>query len=163
MTSVITFAAWSHTGKTTYLEKLIPELKKMGLRVAIIKHDVHDLQLDVEGTDSWRLMAAGADTAAVVSSNQLVVMDRRRRELEEIISHLSDADLILTEGYKHGPYPRIALFRSGSGKPLAVPPEECLAIVSDVPVDAPCPVFPLDDARPLAQYLLAWLKTRDRK
>lgn len=160
MAAVLTFAAWSHTGKTTYLEKLIPELKKAGLRLAVIKHDAHRLQLDVEGKDSWRLMNAGADAVAMVSKGQTVVIDRRAYELETVIRQFSDVDLILTEGYKHCRYSKIALFRAGSGKPLAVPPEECLAIVSDTPLDVPCPVFPLGNAEPLARYLLEWLETK---
>lgn len=163
MAAVLTFAAWSNTGKTTFLEKLIPELKRVRLKLAVIKHDAHALQLDVEGKDSWRLMNAGADAVAVVSNGQTVVMDRREHELETLIRQFLDVDLILTEGYKGSRYPKIALFRSGSGKPLAVPPEECLAIVSDMPMEVSCPVFPLDNAEPLASFLLEWMKRKNER
>ena len=64
---VLTFTAYSNTGKTTYLEKLIPCLKSAGLRIAVIKHDAHDFQADIEGKDSWRFAQAGADIVAVAS------------------------------------------------------------------------------------------------
>jgi molybdopterin-guanine dinucleotide biosynthesis protein MobB len=153
MPAVITFAAWSNTGKTTYLEKLIPCLKDMGLRVAVVKHDAHEIQLDACGKDSWRLARAGADAVAVASGSQFALLEHRPLELSEVIRRLPEADLVLTEGYKNGPYPKIALYRSTSGKPLAVPPENCLAIVSDTSFEAPCPVFPLDDPQPLAVFL----------
>lgn len=162
MAAVISFAAWSHTGKTTYLEKLIPVLKRAGLRVAVIKHDAHDFQIDVRGKDSWRLMEAGADTVALASGARFALLERWPLDLEDIVRRLPEADLILTEGYKHGPYPKVALFRAGAEKPLAVEPRECLAIVSDTPVEAECPVFPLDDPQPLADYLLAHLPEERR-
>ena len=67
---VLTFTAYSNTGKTTYLEKLIPCLKSAGLRIAVIKHDAHDFQADIEGKDSWRFAQAGADIVAVASKRQ---------------------------------------------------------------------------------------------
>ena len=151
---VITFAAYSGTGKTTYLEKLLPCLKRRGLRVAVVKHDGHEFQMDTPGTDTYRLARSGADTVAILSSGKFALLERRSLQLEDALRHIRDVDLILTEGFKHGPYPKIALFRSGSGKPLAVEPQECLAVVSDVPLNVSCPLFPLDDPQPLADYLV---------
>lgn len=160
MAAVISFAAWSKTGKTTYLEKLIPELKSLGLCVAVIKHYAHEFEMDVKGKDSWRFMAAGADAVSVVSAGQIALIDRRKKNLEDVIAAFSDVDIILMEGYKNSRYPQIALFRAEALKPLAISPESCLAIVTDVPMDAPCPIFPLDDPAPLARYLFGWLAGR---
>ena len=151
---VYTFAAYSNVGKTTYIEKLIPFLKEAGLRVAVMKHDSHDLRLDMEGKVSFRFSSAGADAVAVVSTNRFVLFEQRPVSLEEAVSHIRNVDVILTEGFKNGPYPKIALYRAASGKEMATAPEECFAIVSDTPMKASCPVFPLDDPQPLAQYLV---------
>lgn len=150
---VISFAAYSGTGKTTFLEKLIPCLKDLGLRTAVIKHDGHDFQMDTPGTDTFRLAEAGAGAVAIVSGQNFVLLKRQSLTVEEIAGMLSDVDLILTEGFKRGPYPKVALYRSDSGVPLAVEPEACLAVAADVPLQATCPVFPLDDAAPLAEFL----------
>lgn len=156
---VLSFTAYSNTGKTTYLEKLLPCLKAARLRVAVIKHDGHDFQADVEGRDSWRLAQAGADVVAVASESKFALFQYGPVNLDAVIAHIPDADLIITEGYKHGPFPKIAVFRSDSGKGLSIPAEECLAIVGDYPDQVSCPVFPLDDPSPLAEYLLYLLGT----
>ena len=78
-------------------------------------------------------------------------------DLEETARHFEGVDLVLTEGYKSGPFPKIALYRQASGKPLAVPADTCLAIVSDAWLDVPCPIFPLDDPDPMAAFLVEWL------
>ncbi len=155
---VYTFAAYSNTGKTTYLERLLPLLKKAGLRVAVVKHDVHDFQIDWPGKDTWRFGQAGADVAAIASDSRCAVLEYRPVSLEELLGRLRDVDIVLTEGFKREGHPKIALYRAGSGKGLAVPPEDCFAIVSDTDIEAPCPVFPLDDPAPLAGYLLKTLK-----
>lgn len=151
---VITFAAYSGTGKTTYLEKLLPCLKTVGLRVAVVKHDGHNFQLDMPGSDTCRLSDAGADAVAIVSSQKFALLEPRSLDVDEIVHRIMDVDLILTEGFKHGPYPKIALYRKESGQPLAVEAADCLAIVSDTPIEAPCPVFPLNTPEPLAAYLI---------
>lgn len=156
-TPVLTFAAYSNTGKTTYLEKLLPCLKAAGLRVAVIKHDGHDFQMDTPGTDTCRLAQSGADTVAILSDGKFALLEQRAISLEEALSHIHDVDLILTEGFKYGPYPKIALYRAASGKPLAVPVGDCLAIASDTLLEAPCPVFPLDEPQPLADFLITYL------
>lgn len=154
---VITFAAYSGVGKTTYLERLLPCLKARGLRTAVIKHDGHEFEMDTPGTDTYRLARSGADTVAILSGGKFALLEQRSLHLEDALRHIHDADLILTEGFKHGPYPKIALFRSGSGKPLAADPRDCLAVVSDVPLNTVCPLFPLDDPQPLADYLIKFL------
>lgn len=159
---VITFAAYSGTGKTTYLEKLLPCLKASGLRVAVIKHDGHDFQMDTPGTDTFRLAEAGADTVAIVSGQRFALLERRSPAVEEIVERITGVDLILTEGFKRGPYPKIALYRAVSGKPLAAEPEDCLAVVTDTPLKAACPVFPLEDPGPLAAYLIDFVKQKKR-
>ena len=158
MIPVIAFAAWSGTGKTTYLEKLLPRLKMYGLRVGGLKHDGHGFDMDTPGTDTDRLSQAGADAVAISSPDGFAYLERRPLDPQEALSHFVGVDLVVTEGYKNGPFPKIALYRRASGKPQAVPAENCLAIVSDVPLEVPCPVFPLNNPELLADFLVDWLK-----
>ncbi|SHH72958.1 molybdopterin guanine dinucleotide biosynthesis accessory protein MobB [Sporobacter termitidis DSM 10068] len=157
---VYSFVAFSNTGKTTLLEKLIPELKHRGLRVAVVKHDAHEFDIDHEGKDSWRMTRAGADVTALSSATKAVIMENRFIPIDEVIERISDVDVILTEGYKHGPWPKIALQRGGNGKPLPLPSEECLAILSDVPVTTTRPILGLDEIEKLADIILADMKAK---
>lgn len=150
---VFTLAAYSGTGKTTFLEALIPVLKHAGLRVAVVKHDGHDFEIDQRGKDTWRFAQAGADAVTILSASHYARMEYRPVSLEAALMEIRNVDLILLEGFKREHYPKIGLYRSSSGKGLAVPPEECIAIVSDGSMEAVCPVFPLDDPRPLAEFL----------
>lgn len=155
MIPVVSFTAWSGTGKTTYLEKLIRELKRRGLRVAVLKHDAHEFQIDKEGKDSWRFTQAGADVTLVASATHAAIMENRPVSAEELVSRVSGVDLILTEGYKHGAWPKIALRREATGKDYPVPVEDCLALVTDCPREGEIrPQFPLDDPRPMADFLI---------
>ena len=157
---IYSFVAFSNTGKTTLLEKLIPELKRRGLRVAVVKHDAHEFDIDHEGKDSWRMTRAGADVTAVASSTKAAIMENRFIPIEELLERIRDVDIVLTEGYKRGPWPKIAIQRRDSGSPLPLPPEECLAVVSDMPVETKTPVLGLDDIPELADIIVAHMKNK---
>jgi len=160
---IFSVVAFSGTGKTTLLVKLVEELKSRGLRVAVIKHDAHEFDIDHEGKDSWRFTRAGADVTAIVSGTKAAIMENRPIPIESLIDRISDVDLILTEGYKSGAWPKIAIQRSATGRPLPVPAEECFAIVTDVPVDANIPCFSLDDVSGLADLIISALIRRNYK
>jgi len=154
---IYSIVAFSGTGKTTLLEKLVAELKDRGLRVAVIKHDAHDFDIDHEGKDSWRFSRAGADVTVIVSDNKAAVMENRRVSLEALLSKITDVDVILTEGFKHGVWPKIALRRGDTGKPLPLPAGECFAVVTDVPEDTDTPCCGLDGISGLADLIIASL------
>ena len=155
MIPVFSFTAWSNTGKTTYIEKLIAELTGRGLRVAAVKHDGHKLALDKPGKDSWRFAQAGAETVAVSSEEVCAVMYYRPMSLDEILSHISGVDLILVEGWHGEGRNLIAVHRAATGQTPKVPPEKCIAVVSDAALDTGAtPLFPLEDVRPMADFLL---------
>ena len=154
--AVYSLIAWSDTGKTTYLENLIPALKKRGVRVAVIKHDGHDFDIDHEGTDSDRFTRAGADVSGIFSDSHAAILLNGHIEAEKLIFLISmsgTADLIITEGCKKGKWPKILLYRESSGKPMAADPDTCAAVVSDVQVQTSAPVFPLSDPDALAEFL----------
>ena len=129
------FVAWSGTGKTTFLEKLVRELKKRGMKVGVYKHDGHDFEIDRPGKDSWRMTQAGADVTVLSSAEKAVIMENRPVSPEDLTDRIDGVDIILIEGYKSGPWRKIGLFRKGIGKGLPVQAEECLAVITD----ADCP------------------------
>lgn len=157
---IYSVVAYSNTGKTTLLEKLIPELKKHGLRVAVFKHDAHEFQIDKEGKDSWRMTQAGADVCAIASGTKAAIMENRPTDPEKVLKMITDVDIILTEGYKHGPWPKIVLYRKENGKPLAANPSECVAVMTDEPIQTDTPCFDLNDAQSLAGVIIEDMKKR---
>lgn len=151
MSAVFVFAGYANTGKTTYICALVPALKALGLRVAVVK-DGHDLVFDTPGTDTDRLRRSGADTVAVCADELSALIRPVRMPLSDMLA-LIDTDVVLLEGFKPEPYPQIGLYRAASGQPLTAPAESYLALVTDTPLDAPVPQFPLDNPAPLAQFL----------
>ncbi|MBQ7262899.1 MAG: molybdopterin-guanine dinucleotide biosynthesis protein B [Synergistaceae bacterium] len=146
---------WSGVGKTTLLERLVPALKARGLRVAVVKHDAHQFDIDHPGKDTWRMRRAGADVVAIASASRAAVMEERPVALEDLIDRIVGVDVILTEGAKHGPWRKIAL-RRGT---IDLPPGPWDAIVSDVPMETDVSVFALDDIPGLADMIEASIST----
>ena len=153
---ICSIVAFSGTGKTTLIEKLITELKSRGVRVAVIKHDAHEFEIDRKGKDSWRFTQAGADITIVTSKDKAVIMENRKVSIEEIIDKITDVDLIITEGYKHGPWPKIAVRRGATGKSFPISEEECAALVSDEPIESDKPCFKLGEVEKLADFLTSF-------
>jgi molybdopterin-guanine dinucleotide biosynthesis protein B len=145
---------FSGSGKTTYLEKLILELKRRGLRLGVIKHDAHRFEIDREGKDTWRFSHAGADVVAIASQEKAALIEQRELSLPDIVGRIHDVDLILTEGYKTGDQPKIAVYRLASGNPLPGPADSFFAIVTDTELETQTPCFGLDDCAGLADLIL---------
>jgi molybdopterin-guanine dinucleotide biosynthesis protein MobB len=152
---IISVVGKSGVGKTTFLEKLIAELKRRGHRVATVKHDVHGFEIDQPGKDSWRLAQAGSDSVVIASPQRLALIKHLDGEmpLGEIAALLTDVDIILTEGYKRGDAPKIEVARRERGGELLCTPDELVAIVSDQPFDLDVPQFGLDDAAGIVDLL----------
>ena len=147
------------SGKTTFLCRLIPELSRLGLKVAAIKHDGHDFVPDCPGTDSYRLLQAGAQGVAVYSKSryQLVRLqaDMQAGQLARVFD---DVDLILLEGGKHSPYPKLELVRSPVSSRPVLPPEALLAVCTNQKGrDFGVPQLPLDDGAEAARWIARWL------
>lgn len=155
---IVSFVAYSGTGKTTFLERLIPKLKARGLKIAIVKHDGHRFEIDHEGKDSDRFTKAGADVTGLISSEKAVLMENRQTDPEEFLKKIDGVDLILTEGFKQGPWPKIMLHRKRSGKPMPLLPEECLAVISDVEILDCENVFPLEEIEKTADFLFRYIQ-----
>ena len=156
---VIGFAAYSGTGKTTLIEGLVAELTRRGLRVGVVKHDVHGLDLDRPGKDSARHAAAGACAVALASPGGSAVLEKRELTLADCVSRLRDVDIVLVEGFKHAPIPRIGLSLKGTGKGFTAPPETFIAVATDEEIEAPVPRFSLDDLNGIADFIMEEIKT----
>ncbi|NVM21795.1 MAG: molybdopterin-guanine dinucleotide biosynthesis protein B [Desulfobacterales bacterium] len=157
MPPIVSIVGKSDSGKTTLLEKLVPELRARGYRIGTIKHDVHGFDIDHEGKDSWRHKQAGARTVAISSPNRVAVV--KDVETEQTIDGLAskyfeEADIILTEGYKKEQKPKIEIFRSRlHDTPLCEGDSSLVALVSDTPLDLGAPRFELDDIEGLADLV----------
>src|SRR3972149_2884583 len=142
MRSIISIVGKSSSGKTTLLEKLIAELKRRGHKVAIIKHSHHADALDTAEKDTWRFTQAGSELSAINSLDHLAIYRRMDHffDPQEISSFiLWDYDIILTEGFKGSPYPKIEVRRGEQGKELLTDIRQLLAVVTDEPLEGKGP------------------------
>jgi molybdopterin-guanine dinucleotide biosynthesis protein B len=157
MQPVISFVGNSGVGKTTFLEKLIPELKRRGFRVAAIKHDAHRFEIDYPGKDSWRLTQAGGDIVVISSSEKVAMVERPEgeRSLEELTAMVTDrVDIVLTEGYRGAGAMKIEVSRKAHSHVLTARLDDLVAIVTDEPFDYAVPQFDLDDAVGVADFVV---------
>ncbi len=156
----VAFVARSGTGKTTLLEKVIAELKRRGYRVGALKHDAHRFEIDHPGKDSYRLAAAGADTTLITSPDQLAVVRKHAASppVDEIVAaYFADVDIVLAEGFRRTGLPRIEVHRKerGGDAPRGGRDRLLVAVASDADLDVGVPVFRLDDAAGIADFLEA--------
>jgi len=145
---------WKNAGKTTLVERLIAEFVRRGLRVATIKHAHHDVEIDQPGRDSFRHRAAGAVEVALVGGLRYAIMrEQEEPTLAEVLVRLAPADLILIEGFKREPHPKIEV-RGGSGPSLAANDPSIVAIAADAaPSDTQLPWFKRDDVTGIADFV----------
>lgn len=152
-------AGWSGSGKTTLLTAIIPKLVARGLVVSTIKHAHHEFDIDRPGKDSWHHRQAGAHEVMVASSRRWALMHELRGAaeppLEELTAQMSPCDLLLVEGFKFDPHPKLEVHRPSVGKPLLYPKDpHIVAIASDAPLSAPLPVLALGNPPAVAGFIL---------
>jgi molybdopterin-guanine dinucleotide biosynthesis adapter protein len=155
------FAGWSGSGKTTLIEQLIPRLVKRGLKVSMIKHAHHSFDVDQPGKDSFRHRAAGCTEVMVVSDRRWVLMHELRGEpepsLEEQIERVSPCDLLLVEGHKFHPLPKLEVWRKENGKELLHPNDpHIVAIAADAPVETRLPRLDLNDYGGIEEFIVKY-------
>ena len=154
-------AGWSGSGKTTLVTRLLPELTRRGLAVSTVKHAHHAFDVDQPGKDSWRHREAGATEVMISSAQRWALMHEHRgapeATLAELVRHMSAVDLILVEGFKAEPHPKLEVHRPALGKPLLCRDDmHIVAVASDARLaDVAVPVLPLDDAAAIARFILA--------
>ncbi|APR31173.1 molybdopterin-guanine dinucleotide biosynthesis protein B [Citrobacter freundii] len=166
MIPLLAIAAWSGTGKTTLLKKLIPELRARGISPGLIKHTHHNMDVDTPGKDSYELRKAGAAQTLVASQQRWALMVETPEEPELDLAYLvsrmdaSTLDMVLVEGFKHEPVAKIVLFRDGCGhspEELAID-EYVIAVASDVPLAVDVPLLDINDIQQLTDFITQWVR-----
>ena len=157
------FAGWSGSGKTTLIEKLIPRLAGRGLRVSLIKHAHHSFDVDTPGKDSHRHRQAGAGEILVTSSRRWVLMHELRGAQEpsfdEQVKRISPCDLLLVEGFKFAPIPKLEVWRKETGEALLHPNDpHIVALATDAKVQTKLPLLDLNDDAAIALFIMKFLK-----
>jgi molybdopterin-guanine dinucleotide biosynthesis protein MobB len=160
------FVGHSGSGKTTLLIHLIPELKRRGYDVAVVKYTHHrHVETDLPGKDTRRLWDAGAAHTAFLAQDRVVHTHRYASppSLEEALVGIHDVDLVLVEGYKGGDYPKVEVVRRAN-HPASLPNVEgrvaCITDVGELPWEGPR--LALDDVGAVADFVEAWLSTVKR-
>ena len=153
--AVLTISGWSGAGKTTLIAGLIPCLKARGFSVSSVKHAHHGVTLDKPGKDSFTHAEAGAREVVLTTESGFALFSRTPTPLEALLARLSPVDLVLVEGFKSEPLPRLAVYRPGLGKPAPWPDPHLLAVASDAALpDSPVPVLKLDEPDSIADFLI---------
>ncbi|MCX7150143.1 MAG: molybdopterin-guanine dinucleotide biosynthesis protein B [Rhodocyclales bacterium] len=172
---VFGLAGYSGSGKTTLLEELIPRLAAAGLSVSLIKHAHHRFDIDQPGKDSYRLREAGCSEVLLISEQRWVLMHELRGapepSLDEQIARFSECDLVLVEGFKYTPIPKLEVHRPSVGKPLIAGSgvETIVAVATDEPdvvaqltgLPAGLPILDLNDRDAIADFILRHMGFRD--
>jgi molybdopterin-guanine dinucleotide biosynthesis protein B len=153
-------AGWSGSGKTTLVARLLPALIARGLVVSTLKHAHHGFDVDQPGKDSWVHRQAGAREVMVGSANRWALMHEHRGAaepgLDELVAHMSPVDLVIVEGFKSHPYPKLEVYRASLGKPLLCRDDPFIvAVASDGdPGGLAVPVLALGDAAGIADFII---------
>ncbi len=154
-------AGWSGSGKTTLTSRLLPELIGRGLTVSTMKHAHHSFDIDQPGKDSYVHRMAGASEVLVASASRWALMHEHRGAPEPsadaLIRHMTPVDLLLIEGFKREPHPKLEIYRQANGKPLLHPDDpHIVAVASDVPLpQSPLPVLSIDDIAGIAAFVIS--------
>jgi molybdopterin-guanine dinucleotide biosynthesis protein MobB len=164
---VLGFAAFSGTGKTTLLKQLIPLLAQRGVRAGVIKHAHHDFDIDKPGKDSYELRKAGARQVLAASDSRWALMTENDTvadpKLDDLIALLDPEriDLVLVEGFRQVPFPRIELHRPSLGHPLLYPEDDSIiAVAADALLDTgDLPLLDINNATEVREFILSWLTT----
>jgi molybdopterin-guanine dinucleotide biosynthesis protein B len=157
---IIGLAGWSGSGKTTLVVNAIPRILARGLTVSTLKHAHHDFDIDQPGKDSHAHRMAGATEVLIGSSRRWAMVHELQKEQEPrlgfLLRKLSRVDLVLIEGYKSEPHPKLEIHRAALGSPLLAPRDPAIvAIASDVKLPgAPVPVIDLDDIEVIVDVLI---------
>lgn len=155
MAAIVSFIGKSNSGKTTLLEKVISELTSRKYRIATIKHTAEEATLDTPGKDTWRHLRAGSKATAIGSDKRIVLIKpvKRKSTVEEMARLLGeDYDIIITEGFKQGPYPKIEVHRKEIGTPLT-DIRNLVAIATNEPLETDVRQFSIDDPISIADFI----------
>lgn len=157
---VLGFAGPSGSGKTTLVTALLPLLRARGLSVSTVKHTHHSVDLDQPGKDTFLHREAGAHEVVLASSSRFVIQHEYRGAdelpLDALLARLDPVDLVVVEGFRPYPHPKIVVHRPAAGKPMPdlARLDSVLAVASDVSLDLPLPVLPLNDPQAILDFVV---------
>ena len=159
--AVFGITGWKNAGKTTLTERLVAEFVRRGWRIATIKHAHHAVDIDQPGTDSWRHRAAGASEVALVGGRRYAIMrEQAEPTLAEVLPRLAPADLVLIEGFKGDPHPKIEV-RADNTRPMDVAAHNIVAVAADqCPPAGTLPWFTRDDIGAIADFIASRVDRR---
>jgi molybdopterin-guanine dinucleotide biosynthesis adapter protein len=165
---VFGFAGYSGSGKTTLIEQLIPRFVLEGLKVSLIKHAHHDFDIDRPGKDSYRHREAGATEVMITGGHRWVLLHELRGapepDLKQQLARLAPCDLVLVEGFKFHPIPKLEVYRRETGKPLLFPDDRfVVAVASDSRLETALPQFQIDDADAIAEFILDYCSLNENR
>lgn len=168
MSPIVCVVGASGSGKTTFLEQLIPALTRRGYRVGTVKHDVHGFEMDREGKDTWRHREAGAQTVGILSPSRVASIRNTEEEMElaRFVGRTFWAeDLVITEGFKRSSFPKIEIFRAAvEPEPICTDKDHLVALVTDDPIEASVPIFHFQEVERLADWIEdRYLKNRKKR
>ena len=160
---VFGIVGFKDNGKTTLLVRLVAHLVGLGLRVSTVKHAHHAVDIDQPGKDSFRHREAGAREVILATSRRWALVhelhDEAEPALADLVARLAPADLVLVEGFKAFPHPKLEVHRAARGTPLlATADPTIVAVATDEPLPTPLPCFPLDDVAAVARFILGQLE-----
>ncbi|MFO1047216.1 MAG: molybdopterin-guanine dinucleotide biosynthesis protein B [Geminicoccaceae bacterium] len=151
---------WKNNGKTTLVERLVAHLTAEGMRVSTVKHAHHEVDLDQPGKDTWRHREAGAEEVVLATARRWAVIHELRGaaepSLDELLARMTPVDLVLVEGFKRFPHPKLEVHRRERGTPLlAAEDPSIVGVASDEPLPAiALPQFQLDDIAAIARFVV---------
>lgn len=155
---VFGIAGYSGSGKTTLIERVLPVLSARSLRVGVIKHTHHDFDIDRPGKDSWRAREAGAVAVLLASDHRTALLNEHRDAppaLDALLAGLGHCDLVLVEGYKREPIPKLEVHRAQTARPWLFPDDaNILAVASDVDPPRDFPRIDIDAVSQLTDFIL---------
>ncbi|MBO8127022.1 MAG: molybdopterin-guanine dinucleotide biosynthesis protein B [Firmicutes bacterium] len=156
---VLSVVGFANSGKTTFLEGLLPELGRLGIKVAVFKHHGHEdsLGVDAVGKDTWRLSQAGAEPVGLVQGNSVTLHYRLNETAtpQDLAALVSGVDLVITEGFKRAANPKIEIWRHADQKePACAGDPFLIALVTNRRSEQEVPVFALDDYRGVARFVV---------
>lgn len=156
---IVAISGVKNSGKTTFIEKMLPLLNESGIKTAVIKHDGHRFEADPIQTDTGRYMHAGAYAASVFDGEKFKIIRKESVDEHRLIEDFPDADLILLEGFKRSHWPKIELVRGGNSFDYVSDKETMIGLVTDLPIKMDdIPVVHLDDVQSAVELLFNYMK-----
>ena len=158
---IVAVSGVKNSGKTTLITNLIPEFNQRGYQVATIKHDGHEFEGDVVGTDTYKHSKAGAYGTAIFSKGQYVLKKQQEVSEQDLIPMFPEADIIILEGFKYSAYPKVEVIRKGNSTQSVCNREGLFAIVTDTACEVPgITKIPLNDIGAIADRILEYFMKR---